>query len=247
LSRTSAEHAARTANLGVYAESSTVAGYVVNRYHAKRRELAGELLLKAVADAPDGQVLEVGSSAESLLSGVDVGRSIFCDIASSALDDAKGKRILLDAGRPLPIKSEALAGIVSGELIEHIYDVRAMVDEFRRVLKPGGVMVLTTPNMATLQDRLRFLSGASPRQVDALHPYLNLHIRPFTARSLRALLTVCGFEVLEMRSNYVGWRLGPGRWVEWRWPARLFPSIGGSLIVSARRRSDHRAEGLAGL
>jgi SAM-dependent methyltransferase len=228
--------AARTANLGVYEEPSAVGGYVLSRYHAMRRQVAADLLAAAVAVAPAGPVLEIGSSAESLLGRVDPERAVSSDIALGALRQAKGRRLLLDAARSLPLRDGVLAGIVSGELVEHIYDVRAMVGEFHRVLKPGGVLVLTTPNLATLQDRLRFLAGASPRQVDALHPYLHLHIRPFTAGSLRALLATCGFEVLALRSNYVGWQLGPGRWLEWRWPARLFPSLGGSLIVSARRR-----------
>ncbi|WP_143133938.1 hypothetical protein [Actinoplanes philippinensis] len=79
------------------------------------------------------------------------------------------------------------------------------------------------------------LFGASPRQTDALHPYLSAHIRPFTVKSLRRLLKASGFETTEIRSNYVGWQLGD-RWREWRRPAKLMPGLGGSLIASARRR-----------
>ncbi|MEU8664281.1 class I SAM-dependent methyltransferase [Actinoplanes philippinensis] len=207
----------------------------MSRYHAKRRDLAADLLASALPSAPSGPILEIGSAAESLLGAVGGHLRISSDIAFPALLEAKGKRLCLDAALPLPLKDNSLAGIVSGELIEHIVDAQEMIEEFFRVIKPGGVLVLTTPNLATLQDRFRFLAGASPRQVDALHPYLKLHVRPFTAGSLRALLRACGFEVLALRSNYVGWQLTAGRWIEWRWPARIFPTIGGSLIVSARR------------
>lgn len=227
--------AARAANLGLYQDAATVSTYVVSRYHAKRRELAAQLFTDALAGAPAGPVLEIGSAAESLLGRLDGRFVVASDIALSALYEASAPNVCLDAAKPLPFASTSLAGIVSGELVEHIFDVRAMVDEFHRVLRPGGVLVLTTPNLATLQDRLRFLTGASPRQVDPLHPYLHLHIRPFTASSLRRLLEACGFEVIGLRSNFVGWEWRRGRWLEWRWPARVMPGIGGSLIISARR------------
>ncbi|WP_169792543.1 class I SAM-dependent methyltransferase [Actinoplanes rectilineatus] len=212
-----------------------MSGYVLSRYHAKRRELASGLLARSLASMPTGPLLEIGSSAESLIPSLSGRQVITSDISLGALYEAKAAGVCLNAANGLPFRDASVAAVVSGELIEHIFDVRAMVEEFRRVIKPGGVLVLTTPNLATLQDRLRFLTGASPRQVDPLHPYLHLHIRPFTASALRRLLRTCGFEVTALRSNFVGWEWN-GHWLEWRWPARLVPGIGGSLIVAARRR-----------
>jgi SAM-dependent methyltransferase len=236
---TTADDAARAANLDTYEAASTVTSYIADRYHAVRRELATALLHAALDadDAPDGGVLEIGSGAESLLGDSDGGRPHFCaDIAVDALRSAKGALACFDVTRPLPLADESLAAIVLGELIEHLFYPKPVLAEFRRTLRPGGVLVITTPNLATLQDRVRFIAGRSPRQVDAAHPYLFLHIRPFTASSLRDLLEGCGFEVLALRSNFVGWRRRNGRWWEFRLLAKLAPSIGGSLIVSARRR-----------
>jgi len=229
--------AAGAANVQAFNNSTVVSGYLQSAYHRERIDVAARLFFDELSRAPEGQILEVGSNSEALLAVLS-GRSwIASDIAFDALSGGGGNRICLDAARPLPLRTQSLAGIVSGEFIEHIYDVHSMICEFFRVLRPGGVLVLTTPNLANLQDRFRFLVGASPRQVNALHPYLKLHIRPFTASSLRDLLSTCGFEVIDLRSNYVGWQWKTGRWLEWRRPAKLMPSIGGSLIVSARRPS----------
>ena len=139
-----------------------------------------------------------------------------------------------DLTRPFPIRTGVLDGVFAGEIIEHLFDPMAFLAECRRTLAPGGAIVVTTPNLATLPDRLRFLAGRSPRQVDALHPYLRLHIRPFTYRSLARILRASGFTPTDLRSNYVA--LGAGRaGIESRALARVFPSVGGSLIVAAVR------------
>jgi hypothetical protein len=70
------------------------------------------------------------------------------------------------------------------------------------------------------------------------HPYLWLHIRPFTASLLRRVLCRAGFAPLAIRSNEVGWRLPGGRWVASRLLARVAPGLGGSLICAARRTAE---------
>jgi SAM-dependent methyltransferase len=47
---------------------------------------------------------------------------------------------------PLPFKDDAFASIVSFETIEHIDDDLGFVRELRRVLRPGGSLILSTPN-----------------------------------------------------------------------------------------------------
>src|SRR5262249_55543116 len=104
-----------------------------------------------------------------------------------------------------------------------------------RVLGPGGILIITTPNLAAAQDRLRFLIGRTPRHVDCLHPYLRLHIRPFTPSSVWRLLAASGFSVSSLKTKYVGSQKACGRGVQWRRLAGWSPSLGGSLVVAARR------------
>jgi SAM-dependent methyltransferase len=56
---------------------------------------------------------------------------------------ARAQRVDIECGLPFP--DEQFDLLWCSEVIEHLYDVPGALSEFRRVLKPGGVMVLTTP------------------------------------------------------------------------------------------------------
>lgn len=186
-------------------------------------------------------VLELGCGPVSMLADVPdppwpaVVADLALDVVAAARRPAVGA-LCLDVTRPFPLRDGALAGVLMGELIEHVYDPLALLRECRRVLAPTGLLVLTTPNLAALQDRLTFLFGRAPRQVNPAHPYLWMHIRPFTVSLLGDVLRRAGLEPVRVRSNYVGWRLRGGRWVKSRTLARLLPGLGGSLVVAARPR-----------
>jgi len=244
-----AEAYGRAVNRHSYGDGTQVRRYVVDPYHRLRRQLAVRMLLDGVA--PDDRraergvgcrpVLELGCGSASMLADVPdpPWPVLVADLALDALGLAPLPSVgslCLDATRPLPFRDGSLAGVLMGELIEHVYDPVAMLRECRRVLVPSGLLVLTTPNLAALQDRVGFLAGRAPRQVDPLHPYLWLHIRPFTVSLLRDVLRRAGLEPVRVRSNYVGWRLRGGRWVKSRTLARLLPGLGGSLVVAARPR-----------
>ena len=73
--------------------------------------------------------------------------------------------------------------VTSFETIEHVPDAAALVRELRRVLKPDGRLVLSTPNRAF----------GPP----ALHTGNPFHIREFTSQQLRELLAEC-FSIINM-------------------------------------------------
>ncbi|MBF9127565.1 class I SAM-dependent methyltransferase [Plantactinospora sp. S1510] len=251
-----AEAYGRAANRHRYGDGAEVRRYVADPYHRIRREIAVRMLLDGVApthraapSGPDGRkpsagrppLLELGCGSESMLAEVPDPSwpIVVADLALDALGLARRPSVgilCLDATRPLPLRDRSVGGVLMGELIEHVYDPVAVLRECRRVLAPSGLLVLTTPNLAALQDRVGFLAGRAPRQVNPLHPYLWLHIRPFTVSLLREVLRRADLEPVRVRSNYVGWRLRGGRWVKSRTLARLLPGLGGSLVVAARPR-----------
>lgn len=74
------------------------------------------------------------------------------------------------------------------EVIEHITHAERLISEVYRVLKPGGVLLFSTPNAAWWHDRARALWGRPP----AAEGY---HYRFFTVKTARALCEQTGFRV----------------------------------------------------
>jgi ubiquinone/menaquinone biosynthesis C-methylase UbiE len=95
-------------------------------------------------------------------------------------DVARLPHVCAEAER-LPIRSSAFDTVVCLEVLEYVWRPQAALDEFARVLAPGGTLVLSTP----------FL-----HRVDAANDYWR-----FTEPALRRLLRESGFEVVRCASQ----------------------------------------------
>ena len=103
------------------------------------------------------------------------------------------------AGEELPVGDREVDAVWAGEVIEHVVDVGAFATELRRVLKPGGPLVLTTPDHPR---RLLAQFAADPHAFDEhFHPYAD-HLRFFTTRTLRAVLDDAGFATVAIEAHH---------------------------------------------
>ncbi|GAB3006274.1 class I SAM-dependent methyltransferase [Saccharothrix stipae] len=232
---------ARAQNLNRYGGGHVVSSYLGTPYHRVRSALAVEALAGRLAGGDAARrpvVVDIGAGSGEACAALDARgcTAVAADFDHDALvaSPESVHAVRLDATADLPLRSGSVDGVLLGELVEHLFEPQALLRECHRVLRPGGVLVVTTPNLATAQDRLRFLSGRSPRQVDTYHEYLRLHIRPFTRGALVGALRKEGFTVVGLASNHVLWRTAR-RTLSSRTLARAFPGLGGSLIATAIR------------
>jgi len=132
-----------------------------------QRSRAGSLeAVLAVADAlPRGRALDVpcgpGLASEAL-------RRMGFQVTAADLDEkafaAPSGEIRfekLDLDLPLPFADASFELVHCGDGIEHLESPIRALRELARVLAPGGTLLLTTPNYASLERRLRFLLSGS--------------------------------------------------------------------------------------
>ena len=122
------------------------------------------------------------------------------DVSRVALERARrrlpGARVVeLQPDEPLPLDDGTFDLVLCAETIEHVRDVQLLLSEARRVLRPGGVLALTTPSHGRFTG-LRAAVAGFERVFDPLSP----HLRFFTARSLIRLLREMGFDVISART-----------------------------------------------
>jgi len=123
--------------------------------------------------------------------------------------------------------------VFAGEVLEHIFDIDSLLSEIHRVLKPGGHLVATTPNLAAFGRRLLLLLNRNPHIEISFTGEAAGHIRYFIRSTLFDILGKHGFRVTDYTSDVVNFdRAGRVRSI---CMARLFPTLGKSLIVRAER------------
>jgi SAM-dependent methyltransferase len=95
-----------------------------------------------------------------------------------------------------PYADDSFDVVLFCEMIEHmLMDPLATLRQIRRVLKPNGVLILTTPNVARLDNVLRMLQGDNIYDpYSGFGPY-GRHNREYTRRELHRLLDFAGFEI----------------------------------------------------
>jgi SAM-dependent methyltransferase len=101
----------------------------------------------------------------------------------------------------LPLASASVDVVIMGEIIEHLVDTDAALIEARRLLVPGGQLLISTPNLAAWFNRALLLFGVQPvfSEVSIKGIYgrpgteVVGHLHLFTRRALVGLLAANGF------------------------------------------------------
>jgi methionine biosynthesis protein MetW len=130
----------------------------------------------------------------------------------------------LNAG-VLPFPDRHFDAVTMLAVLEHVFDPYSIIREIRRVLRPGGALIIDVPNVASVTNRARILLGRIP-VTSHDSGWDGGHLHYFTRHALDHFLQNEGFDVLERKTTG-----GSHRLREW-WISLL----GGELIYRCRRR-----------
>ena len=175
----------------------TVPGVTEENYWFRRHEVVYRRLAHACAGR---DVLEAGCGegyGADLIAGL--ARSVVAldyDEITVAHVRACYPRVDVRRGNlaSLPLRSASVDVVVNFQVIEHLWDQPQFVAECARVLRPGGLLLMSTPNRITF----------SPGRDAPVNPF---HTRELNAAELTELLTDGGFTPAPMRGVFHGPRL----------------------------------------
>lgn len=201
--------------------------------------------LRLITEEPPGRLLDLGCGAGEFSARLAALGWRVCGLELVEAQAARARTLGLlavagEVSGGLPFRAEAFDLVFAGELIEHLIDTDGFLAEIRRLLRPGGVLVLTTPNLASLENRLRLLLGRYPNWVD-YRLGSSGHVRAYTPRVLRAQLAGHGFRVERHAGNWIP--LIPQRFaddVKYPWlqvTGNWWPSLAMAIILKCRKVS----------
>jgi SAM-dependent methyltransferase len=177
--------------------TAATAGYVP----LNTRPYGGHERLLALIGAPE-RALDVGCStgylARRLVERGTAVVGIESDEAAAAEARSVCEDVLVDDVETidLPFRPASFDVVVCGDVIEHLRDPGRFLARVRPLIRPGGRLALTTPNVANWSIRLGLLSGRwryTDRGIlDRTHTHL------FTKKTLEETLANAGYEIVEL-------------------------------------------------
>ena len=160
-----------------------------------------EYLIKRYQIPSEVSVLELGCGRGDFLEAFKKkGMSCFgCDLSPSSGDFLKALNIpfkVVDlTSQSYPYEDNSFDVIYHKSVIEHVYNPEHMLREMYRILKPGGQVIILTPDWLT--------------QMKTFYDDYT-HCRPYTTQSLKDVLTVYGFKNVSTERFYqlpLVWRI----------------------------------------
>ncbi len=175
------------------------------------------------------------------------------DISEHAVEEARALGLQaqrIDDAASLPVPQGAYDVVVSVEVLEHLFLPLDALTEMARVLRPGGVLIVTVPNVAYWRRRLdlALLGRWHPMGDDrgVSEPWRDPHIRFFNPGSMRRIIIAAGLTPIVV-SGHGGAMLRDVPWLgrrvhggeasrPYRWLEQAIPSLFAARVYAVARR-----------
>lgn len=206
---------------------------------SREKNYSSDKIRYIVGEVGNGKtVLDIGCNEGHLGSFLIPGNTVYgVDISPKALTLAKKQGLRATyhdiERKPLPYKKNFFDIVIIGDVIEHVFDTDTLLREARRVLKPGGKIIVTTPNVASLGRRVMLLAGVSPYLEFSSELTTNGlpsvgHIRYYTVNTLLEQLRHTGFTDIHFATDRVNLFFISSRFL-----GTLFPRLGINIFLTA--------------
>ncbi len=201
-------------------------------FHEYRRATLREL----VKPLGGTKLLDVGCSDGSMteqfgprftISGVDASEKSV-QVARSKGIDAQ----ICNVEEGLPYDAETFDIVIATEVLEHVLRTDFVLHEINRVLRPGGHLIVTTPNVNSITSLAMMILLDMPPFASAR--YRAPHVRDFTIRTLKMALGNHGFEVKKLFGGSIAL---PVLGNVLPTVGRFIPRLSSMLIALAQRKS----------
>lgn len=197
-------------------------------------------ILEILAGLPRGKVLDIPTGTGVIVPAlVEMGFEVSpCDIDTERYQPSEPQPDEANMNQPLPYQDGEFDHVVCLGGLHRIFALDTALEQFQRILKPEGYLVIAIPNFGRLKRRLRFLFLGSAsanvntqecKQVsaEAIANFRNMLLVPQLAIALERN----GFEIVQLSSERAGLR------VHLLWPIMMAIRLGSTLFVKGKPKA----------
>lgn len=133
---------------------------------------------------PKDVVVDLGSGRYPISDGINFKKRYL-------IDEVYGH----DLEKGIPLDDNIADVVIAGEVIEHIKNSKLFISEIKRILKPRGYLILSTPNACSIISRVKMIFGKLPTHYEESPKHLHVF-------NLEKLLNwLKDFDVIQTKSN----------------------------------------------
>lgn len=166
-----------------------------------------KVLTREVAPSPSVRVLDIGAGAGALSEKLQAaGFAVSaCDFFPEQFDVPGVVCEPCDETGRLPFPDNQFDAALAIEVVEHIESHQRLFAEASRILKPGGRLLFSTPNILSLKSRMRFLLTGFFYSFGPLPPgqwdRVRQHVSPFTLNRYEWMLSMNSLRLVRAVSD----------------------------------------------